>query len=71
MAASSSGIPQLPLAPKEVAAYFPFVCCTFEYFLYSSFLHVLLVPNPKQGNLRSGFTLGATTAVRKLSEGEA
>ena len=71
MAASSSGVPHLPSAPKEVAGYFPLLCCSFECSLYSSFLNVLLVPNPGRGDLWSGFTLGATTVVRRLSKGKA
>lgn len=47
MAASSSGIPDLSPATEEAAAFFSFLCCSFECFLYSSFFHVLLVPSPQ------------------------
>lgn len=39
--------------------------------LYSSFLHVLLVHNPRGENLCSGSASGATTAMRRVREQEA
>lgn len=70
MAASSTGIPHLSPATKEAAVLFPF---------FVAHLNVSCIPPSsmdfwslirRRGYLWSGFTLVATTAMRRLSEGE-